>query len=106
MLAALAEMGRSPPLVVAVTNRGNIDPAAAMVAGADERHRPLICTPSPERLDPAVAAVCDVWGFPERPLDLATVLGTPWRESRGVRRVLCEGGPTLLRSLLEAGLGR
>lgn len=101
--AALAELGRSPPLVVAVTNRGNIDPAAAMVAGADEHHRPLICTPSPERLDPAVAAVCDVWEFPKRPLDLAAVLAR-LGERRGARRVLCEGGPTLLRSLLEAGL--
>lgn len=100
---ALAERGRPQPVVVAVTNRGNIDPSAAMVVGADEENRPLICTPSPASLDPAVAAVCDVWEFPERPLDLAAVL-TRLGESRGVRRVLCEGGPTLLRSLLEAGL--
>ena len=101
--AALDERGRSAPLVVAVTNRGNIDPSAAMVAGADAQYRPLICTPAPSRLDPAVLAACDVWEFLERPLDLASVLAR-LGESRGVRRVLCEGGPTLLRSLLEAGL--
>ncbi|MCY3596438.1 MAG: dihydrofolate reductase family protein [Rhodospirillales bacterium] len=103
ILAALAKRGRSQPVVVAVTNRGIIDPSAAMVAGADEDNRPLICTPSPESLDPAVAAVCDVWEFPERPLNLAAVLAR-LRERRGVRRVLCEGGPTLLRALLEADL--
>lgn len=103
ILAALAERGRSQPLVVAVTNRGHIDPAAAMVTGSDERKPPLICTPAPENLDPAVAAVCDVWEFAERPLDLARVLAR-LGAGRGVRRVLCEGGPTLLRSLLEAGL--
>lgn len=103
ILSALAEKGRSPPLVVAVTNRGNIDPAVAMVSGADEHYRPLICTPCPENLDPAVAAACDVWAFPERPLDLAAVLARLGR-CRGVRRVLCEGGPTLLRALLEADL--
>jgi riboflavin biosynthesis pyrimidine reductase len=88
---------------VAVTNRGNIDPAAAMVSGADEQNPPLICTPAPASLNPAVAAVCDVWEFPECPLDLAKVLAR-LGERRGVRRVLCEGGPTLLRSLLESGL--
>lgn len=103
ILSALAERDRSPPVVVAVTNRGNVDPAAAMVVGADEQYRPLVCTPSPESLDPAVAAACDVWGFAERPLDLAAVLARLGM-NRGVRRVLCEGGPTLLRSLLEAGL--
>lgn len=103
ILAALAERGRRQPLVVAVTNRGNIDPCAAMVVGADERFRPLICTPAPARLDPAVAAACEVWEFAERPLDLAAVLAR-LGELRGVRRILCEGGPTLLRSLLDAGL--
>lgn len=103
ILAALAERGRSQPLVVAVTNRGNIDPAAALVVGADERNRPLVCTPSPESLDPAVSRVCDVWEFPDRPLDLAAVLARLGK-CRGVRRVLCEGGPTLLRALLDEGL--
>ena len=101
--AALAERGRSQPLVVAVTNRGRIDPTAAMVVGADERNRPLVCTPSPESLDPAISRACDVWEFPARPLDLAAVLAR-LGECRGVRRILCEGGPTLFRSLLEAGL--
>ncbi len=101
--AALAQCGRRQPLVVAVTNRGDIDPAAAMVAGADAKHRPLICTPAPACLDPAVTAACDVWDFPQKPLDLSAVLARLGGR-RGVRRVLCEGGPTLLRSLLEAGL--
>ncbi len=101
--AALAERGRPQPLVVAVTNRGTIDPAAALVVGADEQNPPLICTPAPVSLDPAVAAACEVWEFAERPLDLAAVLSR-LGELRGVRRILCEGGPTLLRSLLDAGL--
>ena len=103
IMAALAERGRPRPLVVAVTNRGRIDPGAALVAGADEQHRPLICTPAPARLDPAVKRACDVWEFAGRPLDLAAVLAR-LGSCRGVRRVLCEGGPTLFRSLLEAGL--
>ena len=103
MLAALAEVGRRPPLVVAVTNRGHIDPDSALVVGAGRDCRPLVCTPEPERLHPAVIEACDVWRFPPRSLDLAAVLKR-LGDRRGVRRVLCEGGPTLLRSLLEAEL--
>lgn len=103
IMAALAERRRRPPLVVAVTNSGGISPKSALIAGAGDDPRPLICTPSPDRIHPAVAAVCDVWSFAENPLDLAFVLASLGRR-RGVRRVLCEGGPTLLRALLEADL--
>ena len=103
MLAALAEQGRPPPLVVAVTNSGRIDPSSAFIAGADDGRRPLVCAAAPERLDAGVANACDVWKFPGPALNLAAVLKR-LGEDRGVRRVLCEGGPTLLRSLLDAGL--
>ncbi len=103
ILAALAERGRRPPLVVAVSNSGRIDPESAFVTGADGASRPLVCTPAGRRLDPAVIEACDTWGFAENPLDLATVLAR-LGSRRGVRRILCEGGPTLLRSLLEQDL--
>jgi riboflavin biosynthesis pyrimidine reductase len=50
----------------------------------------------------ALREVAEVVPCPGPRLDLAACLR--WLGERGVRRVLCEGGPTLNAALLEAGL--
>jgi riboflavin-specific deaminase-like protein len=51
----------------------------------------------------ALAGVCDLWLHLADEVNLASMLMT-LREEYRVKRLVCEGGPTLLRALLVAGL--
>src|SRR6185295_10353567 len=51
----------------------------------------------------ALAPVCDLWLHLADSVNLAAMLGT-LREEYGVKRLVCEGGGTLLRALLAGGL--
>ena len=90
------------PLRVIVSNRGRIDPAgkAFQTAGA-----PIVIFSTrqmPAKTQSALAAKCDLWLFEQPQTDLAQMLDILHREYR-VRTLICEGGPTLFRSLLEIG---
>jgi riboflavin biosynthesis pyrimidine reductase len=88
-----------PPLAI-VSNSGALDPTAKVFsAGA----RPLLLTSAAAataRADLTAAAEVVVCG--DKSVDLALALDE--LHARGLGRVLCEGGPTLLRSLVGAGL--
>ncbi|MGH9115006.1 MAG: pyrimidine reductase family protein [Acidimicrobiales bacterium] len=91
--------GELPALAV-VSARGDLDPAAGIFAGRD---RPiLLTTATAAEARPDLARVADVVVCGETRLDLKAALDH--LASRGLERVLCEGGPSLLGSLLQEGL--
>lgn len=91
------EEGLEPdPLMVIVSSRLNL-PADLPVL-QDEGSRVLIATAATHRLEGVRAQVEYLRSGDDLPLLLAHL-----RESRGVRSVLCEGGPTLNAHLLAAG---
>ena len=100
---ALDERGRRMPVVVAVSNSGQIPDEAGLIRGADPQLPPILCVPENAKVSATVARACRVWRFSGPRLDLARVLERLGRQC-GVQRVLCEGGPTLLRGLLDRGL--
>jgi riboflavin biosynthesis pyrimidine reductase len=86
-----------PPLAI-VTNRGLLDPDARVFSGVT---RPLLLTTrmaadSHVKLE----AAAEVIECGDQFVELDSALEELRR--RGLDRVLCEGGPTLLRSLVEA----
>ncbi len=101
--AALAKRGRSMPLVVTLSNSGAIDPQSDLVTGSQSGTRALVCVPTKAKLPHRVASDCKVWRFDSDQVDVRSVIERLAVES-GVTRVLCEGGPTLLRSLVEQDL--
>ncbi len=92
--------GMRPDLPIAVITRSlQIDTGSRLFAGS----RPLVvtCASSPERRRAALAEHADVVVCGGDDIDYAAVrhaLGT-----RGLTRVLCEGGPTILSRVLAAG---
>jgi riboflavin biosynthesis pyrimidine reductase len=49
-----------------------------------------------------LSPLCDLWLFPEKSVPLDSVL-TILHRDYAIRTLICEGGPSLFRSLLEAG---
>jgi riboflavin biosynthesis pyrimidine reductase len=93
-----------PPIAV-VTRSGNIDPNALLFTRTEVP--PLILTTSRFHDDArrrlgSVAEVIDASGREPESVDNATVLKI--LAERGLHRVLTEGGPLLLGSLIEEGL--
>lgn len=89
----------APPLAI-VSNRADLD-AEARVFGGDSK--PLLLTTAAAaagRTD--LAEVADVVACGDQWVDVALALDE--LDARGLGRVLCEGGPTLMRSLLGADL--
>lgn len=96
-----------PPIAV-VSTGASIDPGARLFVERREGDgvlpRPIVvCAASapPDRRD-ALAAVADVEVCGDEHIDLSLALDR--LAARGLRRVLCEGGPRLTRSLLDEGL--
>jgi riboflavin biosynthesis pyrimidine reductase len=88
-----------PPLAV-ITARGDLDPSARMF---EPDRDVIVFTTEPvarERAD--LAAVADVVPAGERAVDMLEVVAELRR--RGMGRILCEGGPSLCRSLFEVEL--
>lgn len=91
--------GDVPPLAV-VSNRAHLDPEARLFQGPS---RPLVITTAAgSEANPRLAAVADVVLCGDQFVDIRVVRDV--LIERGLDRVLCEGGPTLLRTLLGAGL--
>jgi riboflavin biosynthesis pyrimidine reductase len=88
------------PRLAIVTARADLDPQAAVFGGSVP---PLLVTSSQAaETRPDLAAVADVITAGETEVDLRA--GLDALRARGLAGVLSEGGPTLLRSLLEADL--
>jgi riboflavin biosynthesis pyrimidine reductase len=91
----------SDPLAVLVTRRGDVPWEAPLFAAPEQRV--AICTGAPLQVPEDVAAQVEVLEVPDG--DGAAAAGLrALRESHGVRSVLCEGGPLLLRGLLASGM--
>ncbi|MEI8235323.1 MAG: dihydrofolate reductase family protein [Verrucomicrobiota bacterium] len=103
--AGRVRRGQPPePLRVVVSGSGRLDPSARIFQTAV----PPVLVFSTERMPPSVraalaAAQATLHLEAGERLDLRGMLAT-LKTRHGVRRVMCEGGAGLLRSLLEAGL--
>jgi len=97
-----AGLGHRPaPVLVLVSRRLDLDPASGLFVGAAERT--LVVAPASS--DPAarerLADVADVVVAGDREVDMTAALAA--LVDRGLTRVLCEGGPHLLRDIAAAG---
>ena len=100
--ARLARGLPAEPLRVIVSNSGKLDLKAKVFAKASP---PLIVF-STKAMPGAVAnklpQIADLWLFHQAKVDLAEMLGILYRDYH-VRTLVCEGGPSLFRALLEIG---
>ena len=91
---------RSAPVLALVSRTLDLDPASRLFDG-DERTVVITTSSSDERLRMRLAEVSDVILAGETEVDVRLArheLGT-----RGLLRVLCEGGPSLLAAVASAG---
>lgn len=87
-----------PPLAV-VTARGQLDPSARMFEA--DRDVIVLTTRRVAAARPDLAAVAEVVPCGDEVVDVHLLLDE--LRARGLGRVLCEGGPSLTRSLFAAG---
>ena len=93
-------LGQRPAAVLAVVSRRlDLDPASELFHG-DERTVVVTSTASDERARAAVAEVGEVVMAGDDDVDLPHALDE--LAARGLRRVLCEGGPSLLADVAAA----
>ncbi|MEO6740170.1 MAG: dihydrofolate reductase family protein [Chthoniobacteraceae bacterium] len=94
---------KKPPLRVIVSNSGRIDP---MLRVFQTPGAPIVIFTTrkmPAKTRDALAQVADIFINPTPEVDLALAL-TILRVDYGVKRLVCEGGGTLLRSFAAADL--
>lgn len=95
--------GRAPePLRVIASNGGALDPQGKVF---QKKSRPPVVF-STRRMSvqkqATLSPLCDLWLFPGETVPLEALLDI-LRRDYAVRTVICEGGPSLFRSLLEIG---
>jgi riboflavin biosynthesis pyrimidine reductase len=90
-----------PPLVV-VSRALTLDPALPALAGAPVRPYVVTCAASPARLRRALGGVAEVLVHGDTEVDLPAAVAD--LHERGLRQLLCEGGPHLLGGLTAADL--
>jgi len=90
----------APPIAV-VSRSLDLDPAARFFTEVTTRPIVVTCAASPELLRERLSAVADLVVAGDSDVDIAAALDQ--LANRGLRRVLCEGGPHLLGSLAAAG---
>ena len=101
---ARAARGLSPvPLRVLVSNAGILDPNWKVFQYAESPLVVFSTVKMPERIRARIAPLCDLHLFPAPTVPLEAALQILFREYK-IRRAVCEGGGTLLRSLAEADL--
>jgi riboflavin-specific deaminase-like protein len=88
------------PVFAIVSGTLDLDPRSAVFADAPVRAAVVTVGKSPSSKKEAFARVADVLVCGEEKLDARAMLAELAR--RGLRQVLCEGGPTLFGALLEA----
>ena len=91
------------PLRVLLTNSGRIDPTLRLF---EKDFSPIVIfstTRMPARTQSALSSKADLWLHESPAVNLAAMLAT-LRADYGVKRLVCEGGAQVFRSLLTAGL--
>jgi riboflavin biosynthesis pyrimidine reductase len=93
----------APPLAL-VSRSLELDPAAPLIASApaDAPTIVITCASSPAGRRAALAEVADVIVAGDESVDLDAAFAA--LAGRGLGRILCEGGPRLLRDVTAAGL--
>jgi len=94
-------LSRVPPLIL-VSQRLSVDPSEPIIAKAVARTVIVTCAGSDLERREALAAVTPVIVAGEETVDLR--LARTALAERGLRRLVCEGGPTLLGTALAAGI--
>jgi riboflavin-specific deaminase-like protein len=95
--------GLSPVPRPAVVSRSlRLDPRHPFFVRAEARPLVITCAAAPAEQRDALAEVADVLECGDESVDLGDALGA--LAHRGLTQVLCEGGPHLFGSLLDAGL--
>lgn len=90
------------PLRVIVSNRGEVDLKSGVFKEGGSSRIVFSTRRMPEKIQSRLAARADLWLFDAESVDLAAALHI-LRTDYGIRTLVCEGGPTLFRSLLEIG---
>lgn len=99
---ARAAHGQLPaPVLVIVSARLELDPSAALFHGGAEQTIVVTRESSPPDRRALLADVADVIVAGDDDVDLSTAISA--LVSRGLHRLLCEGGPTLLANIAAAG---
>ena len=93
----------SCPLRVVASNSGRLDPGLRLFRRSFSPVVVFSTTQMPEATRAALASAATLHLTAGASVDLREMLGTLHREY-AVKRLICEGGPTLLRSLLELDL--
>jgi riboflavin-specific deaminase-like protein len=88
------------PIRVIVSNKGEIDPRWKVFRTAGAPVIAFSTQRMPPKLRASIAPLADLWIFNSPTVDLAAMLRI-LRSDYAVRTVVCEGGPTLFRALLE-----
>jgi riboflavin-specific deaminase-like protein len=88
------------PLRVMISNRGNLDPGGKVFREGGAPRVVFSTGRMPEKTRARLAPLADLWLFESGTIDLPAALQILRAEYR-VRTLVCEGGPTLFRSLLE-----
>ena len=100
---ARAEGYRPAKLPIAVVSgRLDLDLTAPLYVAAEHRTLVITCASAPADTLERVRAVADVLVCGDARVDVAEAVAA--LHARGLRNVLCEGGPTLLRQLAAAGV--
>lgn len=102
-LGLRADRPAAPPLAL-VSQSLELDPASPLVADAPPDARTIIitCASSPAGRRAALAEAADVIVAGQHSVDLAAAFTA--LADRGLRHVLCEGGPRLLTDIVAGGL--
>lgn len=91
------------PLRVLITNSGRIDPKLRLF---EKTFSPIVIfstTRMPANVRHALAPKAELWLHDASSVNLETMMET-LRSNYGVKRLVCEGGAQIFRSLLTAGL--
>ncbi|MEP6853176.1 MAG: pyrimidine reductase family protein [bacterium] len=103
--AARRQHGLAAALPVAVVSRSlELDPASALFTRAQRGARTIVvtCAAAPGDRRRELSEAADVLVAGTETVDLADAVAQ--LAARGLRRVLCEGGPSLFRDLVSAGV--
>lgn len=104
-MSRVADRQAEVPQLAIVTNSGRLDPDAPVFTKTEVAPLILTCTAAAERAQSRLAGLADVVdcsGANPDAVDMAAILTA--LHSRGLVRVLLEGGPTLLGSFIEQNL--
>lgn len=92
------------PVIAVITNTLSINPASKLFGAAGDGRRPIVVTSESAPADrrKALEKVADVLVVGEKAVDMGAAVEL--LAEQGLRRQLCEGGPTVFSSMLRAGL--